>query len=63
MTIALWIFGVASLLLWAVTLWIAMSGDNVNARALSEILAVVPGTVAIGVSIVWCVLAAIHWII
>lgn len=64
MTYVLWIIGVLSALLWLCAAWIVLSppGDNSDARALGEILAVVPASLAAVATFLWCILAAIHWI-
>lgn len=64
MTIALWIVGGFAIISWVVTLWVVISppGDNSDARALGETLAIVPGVNAIVASLLWILLAAIHWI-
>lgn len=64
MTIALWFFGVVAILAFLTGLYIIVSppGDNIDARALGEILAVVPIGVGVVASIIWIILAAVHWI-
>jgi hypothetical protein len=60
----LWISGLAALALWAlagaIVLW--PPGDNVDAKALGEFMAILPGGAAVMLSAVWVILAAIHWL-
>ncbi len=64
MSIALWGIGLLAVVCFAATASIVLSppGDNVDARALGEIVAIVPFGAGVLLSIIWLVLAAIHWI-
>jgi hypothetical protein len=60
--VTLWVTGVLAVLLWAATGWIIASppGDNIDAQALGQMF--VPGALALGLSLVWLVLAATRWL-
>jgi hypothetical protein len=61
---ALWGIGLLAVVCFAATVSIVLAppGDNVDARSLGEMVAIVPFGLGVVLIFIWLVLAAIHWI-
>jgi hypothetical protein len=65
MVYALWITGALVVIFCAgaVMLVFYPPGDNIDARALGELIAVVPAFLACVAAVTWLVLAVIYWLL